>query len=127
MRDWTGKPAVRAEQALQAQGLQVDAGDGEFSDTVPEGRIISQDPAHGVLHRGDTVSLTVSKGPELVEVPGDLRAMGVEAARSLLEGLGFKVNVVHSDLYLGLGFVASSDPSPGSMAPQGSTITLRIV
>ena len=127
VRDWTGKPAVRAEQALQAQGLQVDAGDGEFSNTVPEGRVISQDPAHGVLHRGDTVSLTVSKGPELVEVPGDLRAMGVEAARSLLEGLGFKVEVVHSDLYLGLGFVASSDPSPGSTAPKGSTITLRIV
>jgi len=53
--------------------------------------------------------------------------MGVEAARSLLEGLGFKVEVVHSDLYLGLGFVASSDPSPGSTAPKGSTITLRIV
>ena len=32
------------------------------------------------LHRGDTVTLTVSKGPELVQVPGDLRAMGVEAA-----------------------------------------------
>jgi beta-lactam-binding protein with PASTA domain len=127
VRDWTGKPATRAEQVLQAQGLQVDATDREFSDTVPEGRVMSQDPTTGVLHRGDTVSLTVSKGPELVQVPGDLSAMGVEAARSLLEGLGFHVEVEHADIYLGLGFVADSDPSPGSMAPKGSTVTLQIV
>jgi hypothetical protein len=35
--------------------------------------------------------------------------------------------VVHSDIYLGLGFVAGSDPRPGSMAPRGSTVTLQIV
>jgi len=127
VRDWKGKPATRAERVLQAQGLQVDASHQEFSDSVPEGVVISQDPPHGVLHRGDTVSLVVSKGPQMVQVPGDLRAMGVDAARTLLEGLGFKVEVVHSDIYLGLGFVASSDPSPGSMAPKGSTIVLRIV
>jgi len=127
VRDWKGKPATRAERVLQAQGLQVDASHQEFSDSVPEGVVISQDPPHGVLHRGDTVSLVVSKGPQMVQVPGDLRAMGVDAARTLLEGLGFKVEVVHSDIYLGLGFVASSDPGPGSMAPKGSTVVLRIV
>ena len=80
-----------------------------------------------MLHRGDTVSLTVSKGPQLVAIPGDLRAMGVEAATQLLEGLGFHVDVEHSDLYLGLGYVASSSPSPGSKAPKGSTVVLKIV
>ena len=78
-----------------------------------------------MLHRGDTVSLTVSKGPELVAIPGNLRAMGVEAATQLLEGLGFQVKVEHADLYLGLGYVASSSPSPGSMAPKGSLVILR--
>jgi len=80
-----------------------------------------------VLHKGDTVSLTVSKGPQLVQVPGDLRAMGVDAATSLLEGLGFKVKTEQADYYLGLGYVAGSDPRPGSMAPQGSTILLKII
>jgi len=127
VKDWTGTPATRAEEALQARGLQVDASHQEFSDTVPEGAVISQDPAGGVLHQGDTVSLTVSRGPELVQVPGDLRAEGVDAARTELESLGFHVRVVQSDLYLGLGFVAGSDPNPGSMARKGSTITLQIV
>jgi serine/threonine-protein kinase len=127
IQDWTGESADRAVRALQARGLQVDTSHQQFSDSVPKGQVISQNPVDQVLHRGDTVSLTVSKGPELVEVPGNLRAMGVEAATQLLQGLGFHVEVEHSDLYLGLGYVASSSPSPGSTAPKGSTVILRIV
>jgi beta-lactam-binding protein with PASTA domain/tRNA A-37 threonylcarbamoyl transferase component Bud32 len=128
VRDWTGMGADRAVRAMRAQGLQVDASDRQYSDTVPDGHVIAQDPVAGrVLHRGDTVSLTVSKGPELVQVPGNLRAMGVQAATDLLQGLGFKVKVVHSDIYLGLGYVAGSNPSPGSMARKASTVVLEIV
>jgi eukaryotic-like serine/threonine-protein kinase len=128
VRDWTGKSADRAVQAMRAQGLQVDTGDQQFSDSVPEGHVISQAPVAGrIVHRGDTVSLTVSKGPELVQIPGDLRAMGVEAATDLLKGLGFKVKVEHADIYVGLGYVVGSDPSPGSMARKGSTVVLKIV
>jgi serine/threonine-protein kinase len=127
VRDWTGKSADRAITVMQAQGLQVDTSKQEFSDSVPEGHVIAQDPVDRVLHRGDTVSLTVSKGPELVQIPGNLRAMGVQDATDLLEGLGFTVKVEHSDFYLGLGYVASSDPGPGSKAPKGSTVVLKIV
>ena len=94
---------------------------------VPAGHVIAQTPVGQVLHRGDTVSLTVSRGPQLVPIPSDLKAEGVQAAAAELHALGFNVVVEHSDFYLGLGFVASSSPSPGSMAPQGSTVTLRSV
>jgi serine/threonine-protein kinase len=128
VRDWTGRSADRAVRVMRAQGLQVDTGDQQFSDSVPRGHVIAQDPVAGrVVHRGDTVSLTVSKGPELVQIPGNLRAMGVDAATELLEGLGFRVKVERSDIYLGLGYVADSDPSPGSMARKGSTVVLKIV
>ena len=127
IRDWTGTSADRAVRVLQAKGLQVDISHQEYSDRVAKGFVIAQDPIGQVLHRGDTVSLTVSKGPELVAIPGDLRAMGVDAARQLLEGLGFRVEVEHADVYLGLGYVASSSPSPGSMASKGSTVILKIV
>jgi serine/threonine-protein kinase len=127
IRDWTGQDAGRAVRALTAKGLQADTSDQQYSDTVPEGRVISQSPAGGVLHRGDTVSLTVSRGPELVQIPGNLSAMGVEDAKSLLIGLGFKVTVDHADIYLGLGYVAGSTPGPGSMARKGSTVVLHIV
>jgi beta-lactam-binding protein with PASTA domain len=127
VRDWTGTSADRAVKALRARGLQVDTSDQQYSDQVPEGRVISQDPVGQVLHRGDTVSLTVSKGPPLVQVPGDLRTMPVASAKQLLEGLGFHVEVRHADIYVGLGYVVGSDPAPGSSVPQGSTIVLTIV
>ncbi|WP_439116360.1 PASTA domain-containing protein [Nocardioides ganghwensis] len=72
------------------------------------------------------MSFVVSLGPELVEVPR-VRAMGVEAATELLEGLGFQVETEQSDTYLGLGFVSSSDPDQGEEVPKGSTITLFLV
>ena len=124
IRDWTGQSADRAEQAMEAKGLDVVRGQLEHSDTVPEGRIISQSPAGGTLFRGETVTLVVSQGPELVEVPGGLVASGVEAAREKLEDLGFVVEVRNSGSYLGLGFVFSTDPDSGTMVPKGSTITL---
>ena len=127
VRDWEGKNADRAVQVMQKRGLNVDTSQQEYSDSVPEGFVIAQNPVGQVLHRGDTVSLTVSKGPQLVEVPGNLRGMGVDAARQALESLGFHVRLDETDFYVGLMYVVGSDPDPGSMAPHGSTVTLKIV
>jgi serine/threonine-protein kinase len=124
--DWTGKNAARATQALTGHQLHVET-TREYSDSVAEGLVISQDPTTGVLHHGDTVKLVVSKGPQLVEVPGGLPSMGVDAATQLLEGLGFKVEVDHARIYLGLGYVASSSPGGGNEIPKGSTVILRVV
>ncbi len=126
VKDWTGKSFDDASAALEKRGLQVSVTGEEYSDTVAEGDVISQDPPTASLFRGDTVSFVVSLGPELVEVPR-VQAMGVEAATELLEGLGFEVETKESDTYLGLGFVASSDPGSGEEVPKGSTITLFLV
>ncbi len=123
--DFTGKDSEAAAKRLDRLGLEVRT-DEAFSDTVPEGRVVTQSPSSGTLYRGDTVALTVSKGPELVEVP-NLRAVGVAQATETLEGLGFQVKTAESRAYLGLGFVSSADPDFGSMAPKGSTITLYLV
>jgi serine/threonine-protein kinase len=125
--DWTGKDADRAQQALEAKGLQVDRGTEEYSDSVAEGDVISQTPTSGTLHRGDTVKLVVSRGPELVEVPGGLVASGVDSATAKLEALGFKVEVRKNDHYIGVGYVYSVDPGSGTMVPKGSTVTLSIL
>lgn len=126
IKDWTGKSFDDALTALENRRLEVSVTGEEFSDTVPEGHVISQDPSTGTLFRGDTVSFVVSQGPELVEVP-TVQAMGVEAATELLEGLGFEVKTEESDVYLGLGYVSSSDPGAGERVPKGSTITLFLV
>jgi serine/threonine-protein kinase len=125
VRDFTGKPAERAEQVLTERGLAVNI-TRENSDTVPEGTVISQTPSSGTLFRGEAVELVVSKGPVLVEVP-PVRGVGVQDAIDRLEAAGFQVQTVQSDVYVGLEFVVKSDPPQGTMAPQGSTVTLYLV
>ena len=124
--DWSGKPASEATATLEEKGLKVDDSQQEFSDSVPEGSVISQRPSSGPLYRGDTVTLVVSRGPELVEVPRVV-ANGVEAAKQTLRDLGFKVKTKKSSGYLGLGFVSRTDPQAGDLVPKGSTITLFLV
>jgi serine/threonine-protein kinase len=125
VQDWTGRDADKAEKAMEKAGLKVDTSE-EYSDTVREGVVISQSPSTGELFKGDSVELVVSQGPELVEIPR-VRAMGVEAARSRLESLGFEVKTEQTDGYLGLGFVYSVSPREGEEVPKGSTITLYLV
>ena len=101
--------------------------DERFDDDVPEGSVVSQDPGDGAqLFQGETVTLPVSKGPDLVEVP-QVRAQGVESARQELEALGFVVETREASGYLGLGYVFSQDPSAGERIPRGSTITLTLI
>jgi eukaryotic-like serine/threonine-protein kinase len=123
--DWTGKSADAAETALTKAGLEVEK-NSTYDDSVAAGRVISQSPDSGTLYKGDTVSLVVSKGPELVEVPS-LRAWGVDAATEKLESLGFKVKTAHADAYIGVGYVWSTDPGGGSKIPKGSTVTLNLL
>ncbi|MGZ5399149.1 MAG: Stk1 family PASTA domain-containing Ser/Thr kinase [Nocardioides sp.] len=127
LRDWTGRDADRAQGWFEERELVVERGEPQFSDTVPEGNVLTQTPARGTLFRGETVTLVVSQGPELVEVPGGLIASGVDSATDELTSLGFEVNVEEADEYLGLGFVFSVDPPSGTMVPRGSTITLFLI
>jgi len=123
--DLTGKDANGAARQLSGLGLKVDATQQQNSDTVAKGRVISQSPRDGTAFKGDTVTLVVSKGPVLVTVP-DVVGQQLQQARGTLEAQGFKVEVRRA---LGgfFGTVRLQDPSGGSKAPKGSTITLTIV
>jgi serine/threonine-protein kinase len=123
--DWVGKNGGDAEASLEQRGLKVTVSR-QYSDTVGEGLVISQQPDSGTLFKGDTVELLVSLGPELIEVP-NVVAYGVDDATSALEAAGFSVSVQESAGYLGLGFVYSMDPGAGTEIPKGSTITLYLV
>ncbi len=124
--DWTGEDGDKATAALEKRRLTVEVTGEEYSDTVSEGDVISQNPTSGPLFRGDTVELVVSRGPELVEVPRVI-AMGVDAATEKLEALGFEVETENSDNYIGVGFVLSTSPGAGDMVAKGSTITLYLI
>ena len=49
---WVGKDYDDAAAALEERGLSPSCRAGEFDDTVPEGAVVSQDPARGTAFRG---------------------------------------------------------------------------
>jgi beta-lactam-binding protein with PASTA domain/serine/threonine protein kinase len=122
---WAGKSAADAEQVLQRRGLKVDVSH-QYSNSVAEGIVISQDPPDGTLFKGDTMHLLVSLGPELVEVP-NVVAYGVDDATATLQDAGFVVDVENSAGYIGLGYVFSMDPEAGTDLPMGSTVIIYLV
>jgi serine/threonine-protein kinase len=123
--DLTGGSADEAEQQLKKLHLKAETSQ-ENSDDVDKGDVISQSPDRGRLFRGDTVKLVVSKGPVLVTVP-DVRRMSAENATTRLEAAGFSVQVVRTELYIGLGLVVKQSPGSGERAPKGSTIVISVV
>lgn len=120
-----GVEAGLARQQLEADGLVVQQAE-DFSEEYAAGVVMAQDPAPGTAgFRTDTVTITVSQGPPLVEVP-DLVGQQFADARRTLEQLGFAV--VREDVLGGFfGTVRSQDATPGSALPKGSTITLAVV
>ena len=85
---------------------------------------MAQDPASGNLTRGGSVTLTISKGPRLVEVPSFIGQQADEAEAALRE-LGFEVQV--NDILGGFfGTVRDQDPV-NEEVPEGSVVTLTVV
>ena len=122
----TGQSQNSAEAALADAGLKVAYGDAENSDTVPSGRVISQDPPSGQqAHHGDTVTLVLSKGPNMVTMP-DVTGKDTATATQILQNLGLKVTV---DRYFGGIFdtVRSQSEDKGSKVKVGTTIRLAVV
>ena len=121
----TGKTQADAEAALTAVGLVgVIAPEQLNSRTVPAGSVVSASPDSGTLTAGGKVTLTISKGPKMIEVP-NMVGKQVGVATKELEALGFEVSVEN---FLGgfFGTVRIQTPEGGT-APEGSTIVLKVV
>jgi eukaryotic-like serine/threonine-protein kinase len=120
-----GQDVNAARTALDNLGLEVSVNEA-FNDTAPKGQVTAQDPPAGQGHRGDKVTLTVSKGPEFTQVPSVL-SWNVTDAENKLRELGFQVETTRSNVYVGLNAVVSQTPVGNTMAPTGSVIKLEIV
>jgi len=102
----------------------------EYSNDVPEGVVIRQDPAAGTeAIAGDTVLLVVSLGPEPVQVP-DLSNMTEQEATEALEARNLVINVSNSTQPVADqaqdGRVVGQVPSPGTTVDQGDTVTVTL-
>ncbi len=114
-----------ATTALEAVGLEVSKVAREFSDTVPEGQVISLLPDQQQLTNGGSVTLTVSKGPDLVAVPAVIGET-LLAAKGALEAAGFVVIVDTNQLSSkwGIATVKRVSEPAGTMLKRGSSITI---
>ena len=128
--DVTGLPVDEARETLDAVGVNgVVGGDGAFSDTVPEGYVVEVSlPAGATIRPGDTLTLIVSRGPELVMIP-DLVGATIADAKEVLEGLGFEVEVrsefPESDWDRSFARVTSLSPSSGQEVAKGTLVIIR--
>lgn len=120
-----GMTEADATAALKAVGLVAAVAPEQVnSKTVAAGSVLSQAPDGGELTRGGTVTLTLSKGPKMIEVPSVV-GQQVGAATAELKALGFEVKI--ENLLGGFfGTVRFQDPE-GIEAPEGSIVTLKII
>ncbi|MFF4322275.1 Stk1 family PASTA domain-containing Ser/Thr kinase [Streptomyces sp. NPDC001568] len=120
----TGRTLDQAREALQGLGLIVKTADEQVNSPSAPGTVANQSALAGAqAAAGDTVTLTLSKGPRQVQVP-DVTGQDLDAARRTLEGLGFQVKVDRPFLSFS-NTVESQSVLGGLNAPEGSTITVR--
>ncbi len=98
----------------------VEAPDRQFSETVPEGSVITQTPEPGTqVDRGSEVQVVVSKGPDRRAVPNVI-GMSIEDATSALEAVG----LVRTGVSGGGNIVDSVSPRVGTLLKPGDGVEL---
>jgi len=124
--DVTGMSEDEAKKTLEDAGLKKGKVSQDYSDSVDKGKVISSSPIAGAsgYSKGDSVDLTVSKGPEKVAVP-DVTGKSEDEAKKTLEDAGLKVEV-NRRLGGPFGTVRSTDPAPGSSVKSDSKVTINI-
>ncbi|MFE6255235.1 Stk1 family PASTA domain-containing Ser/Thr kinase [Agromyces sp. NPDC057865] len=123
--DVTGMPVADAEAAITGAGLVVGTADPEFNDEVPADHVISWAPATDPVRPGDTIVITVSKGPDLIEVPNVITGQTVASARQQLEALGFTVTSNVPGFLEGAVVASVQSPAAGEKLKRGSEVTVN--
>lgn len=125
--DVTGDSQADATSELEDLGLKVEIETKRIHSDEDKGTVVDQSPREGQrrLAEGDTVRLTLSKGPEMIEVP-DVEGMSVDEATQELEAVGFDVEKDRGLLGLFGDKVEDQSVDGGNKAPKGSTITIKI-
>jgi eukaryotic-like serine/threonine-protein kinase len=124
--DVAGSSVEDATAALEDEGLKVEIASERVNSEFDKGMVAEMSPGAGKqAGTGDTVTLTLSKGPEMIEVP-DVVGDSVDDAKRKLEDAGFEVDEDRGLLGLFGDEVKGQSVDGGETAPKGSTITIEI-
>lgn len=122
--DVTGKTSDAAMATLEDKNLTVSR-EFEFSNDVPAGQVIRQDPKSGsTVKEGTKVTIYVSQGSESVKVP-DVRGKSEADAKAALSEFAVTTTTEHSDS-VASGNVISQSIDAGQYADKGAAITIVI-
>jgi eukaryotic-like serine/threonine-protein kinase len=120
--DVVGKARPDALSALADAGLKATVVD-QFSDQ-PDGQVVDQSPRNTTVPRGTVVTVTVSKGQDLVSVP-DVRGEDPDDATSDLEGAGLQVK--QRNVFGGpFDRVRRQSPRHDEQVPRGTVVTIDV-
>lgn len=117
-----------AQLELNQLELELEIASEVFDEKTKSGTILSAVPASGVeVSKGTTVSVVVSKGPELYSVP-DLVGTPLTDAESELTSIGFKIGEINSKFSetIASNAVIETTPATGSLQKPGTTITVTV-
>ncbi|MCZ9354487.1 Stk1 family PASTA domain-containing Ser/Thr kinase [Streptomyces mutabilis] len=122
------KTEAQARDRLEEAGLDVGKVEHAYSDTVERGKVISTDPSVGTrIRKNDSVSLTVSDGPDTVKLP-DVEGYRLDRARTVLKDEGLEPGMVTRAFSeeVPKGFVISTKPKTGTTVRAGSAVALVV-
>lgn len=126
--DFRGMQYAQVQNNREYVGLYLFYVTEEYSDTVPAGQIMEQEPeADTVLKAGETIRLVVSKGPQMVEVPNVI-GFTQDAAVAELQSRGLTAScfMVVNDGSYASGCVVSVSEDAGTRVEVGTVITVYI-
>ena len=113
---------AQANATLVAAGFTVTKAT-EPSSSIPAGQITRTDPAVGTkVQRGSQVTVYVSTGPAVVDVPS-LKGKTAAGASAALTRLGLKVGAIYGPP---AGRVFKTTPHAGTSVKVGTTVTLYL-
>ena len=124
--DVTNLTTDEAIEELEKAGLELNPNvRRESSDNIEEGIILGQQPAGGTqIAKGSRIAITVSSGPDMVQVPS-LVGLNVEQATATLSSLQLRATVTKVDSERPEGEVLAV-AGENTDVPTGTTIELRI-
>ena len=126
--DIVGQSVLEAQKTLLDNDLTIEVEDNIYTDTMERGLIISQSPSAGTkVKAGRNVTVIVSLGPSLIEVP-DLSGMTEREAKVTLESYGLtigKTSTGYSDEYKKDEIIFQS-PKAATKVEEGTTVDLII-
>ena len=130
MPNVVGLSREEAQKEIEEANLVFEVSSEEYNKDVPEGFVISQDPAYmenyNKVKEGSTVSVVISKGQEKTTVPNVEGKERAEAIK-LLEEANLEAEVVEeTSRTVEEGYVISQETDPDSEAYAGDTVVIHV-